>query len=155
MSDARSASRLLGNALVAGQFTLITALAAWAALDVVAHGMPAAAWGLLAASIALGAWTLWANRPGNFNIHLQPRAGGRLAMRGPYRWIRHPMYTSAACFAAACVAAAPSASSAGAAAALGAVLLTKARLEERWMQERHPGYAAYRASTWRFLPWLL
>jgi protein-S-isoprenylcysteine O-methyltransferase Ste14 len=39
-------------------------------------------------------------------------------------------------------------------AALPLVLIVKARLEERWMAARHPGYPAYRARTWRFVPGL-
>jgi protein-S-isoprenylcysteine O-methyltransferase Ste14 len=32
------------------------------------------------------------------------------------------------------------------------MLVTKATVEERWMLAAHPGYAAYRERTRRFLP---
>lgn len=38
---------------------------------------------------------------------------------------------------------------------LAAALLLKARLEERWLLDRHPGYAAYRQRVpRRFVPYL-
>ncbi|WP_234413827.1 isoprenylcysteine carboxylmethyltransferase family protein [Ideonella sp. A 288] len=144
----------LGRTLVVLQFALIGGLALLAAPAILGGRAPSGAWWLAAAGAAVGAWALAANRPGNFNIRPTPRAGGQLVDQGPYRWIRHPMYTSVGALAAACVGAAPSAWSAGAALALAAVLGTKALLEERWMAAAHPGYAGYRARTRRFLPGL-
>lgn len=141
-------------ALVAAQFALM-ALLATLALPAVRHGAASAvAWVLWAAAGFVGAWALWANRPGNFNIRPVPRAGGQLVQHGPYRWIRHPMYTSVGCFAAGCSAAAGTTPAWAAALALTAVLAGKAALEERWMAEAHPGYADYRRRSWRFVPWV-
>lgn len=143
-----------GAALVAAQFALMALLAALA-LPALRHGTaPAAAWVLWALAALVGTWAMWANRPGNFNIRPVPRPGGRLVQHGPYRWIRHPMYTSVDCFAAGCAAAAGTAPAWAAAALLAAVLVGKAALEERWMAEAHPGYADYRRRSWRFLPWV-
>lgn len=144
-----------GAALVAAQFALICLLAELA-LPALRHGTaPAGAWLLWATAFLVGAWALWANRPGNFNIRPVPRAGGQLVQHGPYRWIRHPMYTSVGCFAAGCAAAASTAPAWGAALVLAAVLAGKAALEERWMAEAHPSYADYRRRSWRFVPWVL
>jgi protein-S-isoprenylcysteine O-methyltransferase Ste14 len=144
----------IGSALVVLQFALIAVLA-WLALPVLRSGAaPALAWVLWIAAAALGVGALRANRPGNFNIRPTPRAGGALVDHGPYRWIRHPMYTSLMGAAAGCVVMAPSVASVAAALALAAVLLTKAHLEERWMTEHHAAYAAYRARTKRFVPYL-
>jgi protein-S-isoprenylcysteine O-methyltransferase Ste14 len=172
----------LGQALVGAQFALI-ALLAWlggpALLGAVgAARLPAvpvaAGWLLVLVAVALGGWALTANRPGNFRVHPAPHARGRLVQSGPYRWIRHPMYTSVLAAGAGCALATAGPAGAGfadvaadtAAAAwrlwlaglawfvLAAVLAAKASLEERWLVARHPGYAAYRARTRRFVPGL-
>ena len=134
-----------------GSIVALAVLAAPAFL----HGRASAgAWALAAAGAMLGAWALYCNRPGNFNIRPTPRAGGRLVQQGPYRWIRHPMYTALIACGSAGAWAAASTWGWLAVAALGAVLAVKAVFEERWMLVEHPGYAAYRARTWRFLPGL-
>jgi len=144
----------LGHLLVALQFLLIAVLAVVAAPVFLRLGAPAGAWLLAVAGAAVGGWAVRANRPGNFNIHPAPRAGGRLVRHGPYRWIRHPMYTSVLLLG---VAAAWAGGGAAwlAAGALVPVLVAKAVLEERWMRAVHPDYADYQARTRRFLPWLV
>ena len=147
-----------GLSLVALQLGLLAVLAwhgAAALFRGPAEGSVALAALLLVASVAVGLWALSANRLGNFNVRPEPRAGGRLVEAGPYRWIRHPMYTAVILFGAACVAARQFSWAWLALAALVAVLVVKARVEERLMLQAHPGYAAYRARTRRFLPWLI
>jgi len=145
-------SQHLGSVLVGLQFGLIVVIA-WLASDGLLHGsVPAGAWFVGAAGALLGLCALQANPPGNFNIRPTPREGGRLIHSGPYRWIRHPMYS---CVMLCAVAGAWVASVPGAwlaVAALGAVLVVKATLEERWMAGRHASYAAYCARTKRFIP---
>ena len=145
----------LGTALVAAQFVLISVLAVLAAPQFLHGRAPAAAWLLAAAGALLGLWALAHNRPGNFNIRPAPRVDGRLVHSGPYRWIRHPMYTAVIACGAACAWAAVSVWGWLAALALVAVLGTKAHFEERWMLQQHPAYAAYCQRTWRFLPGLV
>ena len=145
----------LGHLLVALQFGLLGALAILALPRLDQAAAPALAVALALLSAVVGAAAVAANRPGNFNVHPEPRAGGRLVEHGVYRWVRHPMYLSVLLAAAAAVAVAPGPASGAAAAALAAVLGLKSSLEERWMAERHPGYAAYRRRTRRFVPWLL
>jgi protein-S-isoprenylcysteine O-methyltransferase Ste14 len=140
----------VSSLLVALQFALI-GLLAW-------RGDPgragAASWALLAAGLAVGAWALWANRPGNFNVRPEPREGGTLVTRGPYRWIRHPMYL-AVLVAMAAFCAAGDAWQWALWAALLAVLAAKARREEKGLAIAHPGYAGYRARTRAILPFIL
>lgn len=148
----------LGRALVALQFALMAVIAALAAPAFLRGAAPLAAWALLAASAALGLWALSANRPGNFNIRPTPKPGAALVRSGPYRWIRHPMYSAvlAAGLAGVLGSAAGGPALVGAAwLALLAVLWTKSGLEERWLAQRHPAYADYRRFTRRFVPWLL
>ena len=152
MSDGLPAQQRLGSALVAAQFGLLglLALLAWPCLR--AGCVPAAAWVLAAASAAVGLWALASNPPGNFNIHPAPREGGRLVRQGPYRWVRHPMYTAVIAFGLACAVSASTPWGWLAVVALVLVLLKKAGLEERWMAEAHADYAEYRRGTHRLLP---
>ena len=83
-----------GGLLVAAQLSLLVVLATQALLSWRLQPWTPQAWLVIAAGTALGAWALSANRPGNFNVHPAPRAGGRLVSDGPYRWIRHPMYSA-------------------------------------------------------------
>jgi protein-S-isoprenylcysteine O-methyltransferase Ste14 len=146
------AGQRAGTALVVLQLLLIAALAALAAPALLGGRATAAAWAPAGAGVLLGLWALSSNRPGNFNVHPAPRVGGQLVQQGPYRWIRHPMYTAVMAFGWACAWAGGSLWGWLCNAALAAVLLAKASLEERWMLEAHAGYADYRARTRRFLP---
>ena len=135
--------------LVAAQFGLIAVILAFGALPL--HSLPAAVTG--ASGVLLGLWTLLHNRPGNFNIRPLPKAEGLLVTDGPYRWIRHPMYTALLLVMAAFTLAAQGMHPGWAAlAALVAVLAAKARLEERLLRTRFPAYAAYAGRTHRFVP---
>jgi protein-S-isoprenylcysteine O-methyltransferase Ste14 len=150
-----AARRRLGSLLVAAQFALMGVLAVIGLPAFAALTAPAGAWVLGIAAAALGGWAIATNRPGNFNIRPTPRAGGALVSSGPYRWIRHPMYTSVLGGGAACAWAGLSAWGALAVLVLATVLAVKAGFEERWMASAHPGYADYMRRTRRFLPWLL
>ena len=103
----------------------------------------------------LAIWTLRHNRLGNFNIRPVPREHGKLVCSGPYRWIRHPMYTSVLLGAAALALASHPLAGWLAWFALVATLWVKSTLEERWMQLKHPRYTAYMQTSKRFLPWLV
>ena len=155
MMNTATRRKHLGSLLVGLQFGLIGALTL-GVLPVALHGqVPLAAALLAVAGLALAVWALWAYPPGSFNIRPTPRADGQVVQRGPYRWIRHPMYSSIALCGLACACAARQTRVWLALAAMGLVLLAKALLEERWMVQQHPDYAAYQARTKRFVPWLL
>lgn len=165
-SPRSAAARRLGGLLVALQFGLLAMLAALAGPSFGQGLAPLGAWLLLAHAAALGLWAVATNRPGNFNIRPMPREGGQLVQGGPYRWVRHPMYSSLLMTAGAgwwALAddegtgwAGPWALPLGGVAvlALSGVLAAKAHLEERWMLLQHPAYADYRRSTRRFVPLL-
>ena len=144
----------MGSLLVAMQFGLLLLLAALAASNVMHGVIPAGAFLLAGTSVVLAAWTLFHNRPGNFNIRPTPKVRGVLVTTGSYRWIRHPMYTSVLLGGAALAWTSSPLLGWVTWSALAIVLFKKSTLEERWMCEKHPGYAAYLLRSKRFLPWL-
>ena len=79
----------MGTLLVALQFGLLFVLAALAASNVMHGVIPAGAFLLAGASVALAAWTLLHNRPGNFNIRPTPKVHGVLVTTGPYLSLIH------------------------------------------------------------------
>jgi protein-S-isoprenylcysteine O-methyltransferase Ste14 len=144
--------QVIGPLLVALQFALVAAVAAPAAKPFAEGLAGAVAWLFMAAGLGLGLWALACNRPGNFNIRPTPREGGQLVQSGPYRWIRHPMYSAVLLMAAACAWVDASAWAWLTVGALTVVLMIKAGLEERWMAVKHPGYTDYCRRSRRFLP---
>lgn len=152
-SDSAWGNRL-ARLLVVAQFTLIGWLALLAAPAFLKASAPPWAWTLVGAGAALGLWAVSANRPTNFNIRPTPHPTGHLVEHGPYRWIRHPMYTSVGIIAAGCVGASHTLEALAIAVALAAVLVVKAQVEEVWMAQSHPDYSAYQQRTRRFLPGL-
>ena len=145
----------LGSLLVAAQFGALGALLVLAAPVLAQPPLQALAWLAVGLSGFVGLWALLANRPGNFNIRPTPHAQGTLVAHGPYRWIRHPMYTAVSLLGMACALALGSVLGWLLWLVLSLVLLAKALLEERWMTALHPAYADYRARTRRFIPFIL
>lgn len=145
----------LGMLLVALQFLLLGLLAWSAAAALSRAGLALDAPVLAGTALILGLWALTANRPGNFNIRPAPRAGGELVRHGPYRWIRHPMYTSLMLAGAAAARLAGDDRTSFAFAGLVTVLFVKSCIEERGLVARYPEYQDYRRSTWRFCPWFI
>ncbi|MEO7404240.1 MAG: isoprenylcysteine carboxylmethyltransferase family protein [Burkholderiales bacterium] len=125
-------------------FALLLDTVRWSLATVVLVGLGA----------CLGVWALAANRPGNFNIRPEPKAGATLITVGPYRYIRHPMYAALLVGCAGIGVGAGGWRSAMLYGLLAVVLLTKAALEERRLLESDAAYAQYRRSTKRFIPFV-
>ena len=73
---------------------------------------------------------------------------------GPYRFIRHPMYSAVLLAAAALALLVSSWTSVCLWLALALVLLLKSSVEESWLCTRYPSYTAYCQGSKRFVPWL-
>ena len=144
--------KLLGTVLVAMQFACLLLLAALALPAATMGNIPPSSVLAGAASLALALWILMHNRLGNFNIQPIPKPQGALVTTGPYRWVRHPMYTALLLGAAALVPLIGMAFGWGLWCCLALVLWTKSLFEEQWMQELHPGYRAYMLTSKRFVP---
>jgi len=139
---------IAGRLLVAAQFALI----GWLIWPLTPQAWSPPALALLACAVALGLWTLFHNRPGNFNIRPEPKTLGRLVTGGPYRFMRNPMYSAVLLFAAAEVVAYRDMWKIACWFALALVLLAKVMLEERWLRAHYPDYAVYAKRVRRFIP---
>lgn len=103
----------------------------------------------------LGVATLYFNRPGNFSIYPEIKPETALITTGPYRYVRHPMYSALVSMMAGIAV-----YNGGLWNVLGVALVAvavagKAHKEERLLHNRFPAYARYAASTGRFFPRLL
>ncbi|MDR3368428.1 isoprenylcysteine carboxylmethyltransferase family protein [Rhodoferax sp.] len=144
----------IGSLLVLLQFGLLIWLGILAAPQAMQGHMTLPCWVLLALSALLGGWTLMHNRLGNFNVHPEPKASGVMVTSGPYRLIRHPMYTTVLLGAAAMACIVGTWLVWLLWVALFAVLLVKSSLEEHWLREHHAQYASYCRQCKRFVPWV-
>jgi protein-S-isoprenylcysteine O-methyltransferase Ste14 len=104
------------------------------------------------AGLYLGAWAVWTIKLKNLRPLPEPSRQAKLVTRGPYRWIRHPMYTAVLLMTGALVLDAPGRERVGAWLLLVADLLVKLHFEESLLAARFPEYSAYRKRTKRLIP---
>ena len=104
--------------------------------------------------LALGAWAVATMGLRQLRAAPDVAAQARLVVNGPYRWIRHPMYSSVLLGAGAMSSMVDPALGWSLWSGLALVLFTKSALEERWMRQEHPAYASYARTTKRFVPWI-
>jgi len=89
----------------------------------------------------------------SFHAAANPTSGG-LVTRGPYRWLRHPIYSAVLYFLWAGIAAHPSRSTILVALLASALLGVRMFGEERLLREMYPEHAEYARHTARVLPFI-
>jgi protein-S-isoprenylcysteine O-methyltransferase Ste14 len=108
---------------------------------------------VVAQIFALGvfAWARFALGLRSFHFAADPTSGG-LVTRGPYRFVRHPIYAALCLFAWAGALDHASPLSTMLALVFSAGAVIRLRCEERLLLERYPAYRAYAASTPALIP---
>jgi protein-S-isoprenylcysteine O-methyltransferase Ste14 len=106
------------------------------------------------AGLTLGIWAILAMGIGNFNISPEIKEGSLFVQRGPYKVIRHPMYTSLLLITLPLVIALPSPQRWIYWLVLLIDLVLKLTHEEKLLIATHPQYASYRRVTARLIPFL-
>ena len=153
-------SHLLVTAQFAGLLIALTGTVAelvWGPGDRPRRLGPVSPWlelALGAAGIGLAAVAGWHNRPSNFSVFPEIKANARLITAGPYRYIRHPMYTALILIA---VAAAIYGGHYLNFCGLGLMVLAlagKTAKEEVAMALEFAEFEDYRRRTTRFLPYI-
>jgi protein-S-isoprenylcysteine O-methyltransferase Ste14 len=142
-------SKLPSGLLVAAQLALMTAIAI---PDARLHFSPIGTL-LLIGGIALGVWSLLVMGR-HLRIMPEPAEGACLLRHGPYRLIRHPMYSAVVIGALGWLLCGFSWPRLVCLLVLLPILALKAAREERLLDGKFPDFAAYRATSRRFIPWV-
>ena len=111
---------------------------------------------IIAPQVAAVALLIWARVTfGRHSFHLaaNPTEGG-LVTTGPYRFIRHPIYTAVCLFVSAGAAVHLSRSSCLLCALVWGGTVTRIVCEERLVALQYPEYCQYAASTARMIPFV-
>lgn len=104
-------------------------------------------------AVLLMLWARMTFRARSFHLAANPTEGG-LVTTGPYRFIRHPIYSAAGFIAwpGAILIHTPAALVAAALVTAGSVV--RILWEERLLVERYPAYRDYARTTRRVIPWI-
>jgi protein-S-isoprenylcysteine O-methyltransferase Ste14 len=111
---------------------------------------------VIAAQVAAVGLNVWARRSfqeGAFRVSAAP-ASTSIVRLGPYRVIRHPMYSAALLFIWAGVVSHVSALTLTLGVAVTAVVVVRVIAEERLLRAQYPEYSAYARSTKALVPFL-
>jgi protein-S-isoprenylcysteine O-methyltransferase Ste14 len=105
--------------------------------------------------LALFAWSYASMPRESFTIMPEPRDGNQLCERGPYRYVRHPMYTSVLICALAAAYGYGHPAKWLAVLALCVVLWVKLKREEHYLLQKHgSNYAHYMQRTKALVPFV-
>ncbi len=143
-------SRIFVIAIVLAQFSLAAAIFVtlrWKPFCIVCYVIAA-----IGSMIAIWAWITM----GLFRLRVMPDPSKHAVLleHGPYRFIRHPMYSGLMIAAFGLVLTNPQPWRIITWLALVVVLIVKTRHEETLLIKHFATYKEYQSRTWRFLPWL-
>jgi protein-S-isoprenylcysteine O-methyltransferase Ste14 len=110
--------------------------------------------GLEIVGLYLGAWAIYTMKLRNLRIAPEVARGARLVKTGPYRFIRHPMYSAVLLITVALALSHLTIARLTVWAALLAVFLAKLQHEEVLLAKRFREYTAYQRRTKRLVPFV-
>jgi protein-S-isoprenylcysteine O-methyltransferase Ste14 len=113
--------------------------------------LPWIGYALLAAAVVVGAWSARALGR-SLTPYPRPLDGAEFVARGPYRYVRHPIYSTVLLATAGWALAWQSLWGLAFLAPFIVFFDFKARREERWLVEKYPHYADYQRRVRKFFP---
>jgi protein-S-isoprenylcysteine O-methyltransferase Ste14 len=141
--------------MIASALPLLFVVAAIAVLGVTGNLFASSPFVVAAQGAAVGL-SVWARRSfqkGAFRVTAAPGSGS-IIRRGPYRFIRHPMYSAALLFVWAAVVSHLSVLTLAIGVAVTAVVIARVVAEERLLGAQYPEYQAYVRSTKALVPYV-
>ncbi len=108
-------------------------------------GAQVAGFALITAAFGLVGWTLASNPYASSAVRIQSERGQQVIARGPYQFVRHPMYLGVLLYAVGSPLALGSAWSALPLIPVIAVFVRRTLLEDAMLRAELPGYAEYAA----------
>jgi protein-S-isoprenylcysteine O-methyltransferase Ste14 len=105
------------------------------------------------AAVVLNVWARISFQRGTFRVTAAPGAAS-IITRGPYRLIRHPMYSAALVFIWAGVASHLSVLTISVGVVVTAVVIVRVIVEERLLRAKYPEYPDYSRSTKALIPFV-
>ena len=147
-------TRRFSLVLVIAQFFLIAMMAS--PVSELISTRPAALIGalLIIDGIYIAIWALISMRRGTFRVMPEPAAKAQLTQSGPYRWLRHPMYSAVLLAALGAAISHASLEHWLIFLALIVVLLLKIHREEQYLLATYDEYADYTTSTKALIPFI-
>jgi len=109
---------------------------------------------LLLIALALGVYAIICMQWKNFSVMPEPKNNSILISKGPYQFIRHPMYTSVLLFCASFVMTNFSYANIGIYCILTVDLIIKIKREEKYLLQQFPQYANYCMQTKQLIPFI-
>jgi len=110
--------------------------------------------GIQVSGVALGLWAIVSMGRGNIHVSPELRHNAQLVTRGPYQFVRHPMYSALLLFTGSYVLSDRSAYSLQLWIGLAIVLGCKVMYEEAMLKNAFPDYVNYAKRTKRVIPFL-
>lgn len=105
-------------------------------------------------AVALNLWARRSFQAGQFNIYPEPKEG-HLLSRGPYQFIRHPMYASALLLIWASILGHISPLNVLIGVMFTGVVASRIVIEEQFLRAHYPDYTAYSRQTRRIIPFII
>ena len=110
--------------------------------------------GIQISGILLGVWAIMVMSRSRLNVTPVPLKGATLITTGPYKLIRHPMYTAVLLVLAPVPLSHPNTINILVFTILLVNLIFKLTYEEKLLRERFEGYGALMQRTWRLVPYI-